>query len=213
MLSTERTNAMKVAALLPLALALGACAGAPAAESADPASASIAAVDEVQVADFVSFLRSSVSFDYDVHDSPAQLRDDSDLVVAGRFGDVRPGRSMEGIGHHVWVTVEVDQVLTSSDDGIQDRNITLELVVGAGAGMPNYQLALPSGRVVLFLDDRTFVDGEEPASEPVFALQSPIGMILEDAGRYVGGYEDLRDLPPAWTRSATFDEFVAALQP
>jgi hypothetical protein len=121
-------------------------------------------------------------------------------------------RSIEGIGQHAWVTVDVERLLAGSDHGIVDGQVTLELVTSAGGTLSQYRQSLPSARVLLFLDDRTHVEGVEAARQTVFALQSPMGMIFADGASIVGGHEDLGGLGPEWAEGLSFDEFVAAVE-
>jgi hypothetical protein len=166
---------------------------------------------------FVSLLRSTVQYDYDVHESPQDLRDDSNLVVVGRFASVTQGRTIEGIGPHATLTIDVEQTLVGSAESVVNGQIFLELVTSAGGSVADYRERLPAGRVLLFLDDRSDIEGKGPTGAPdgapIFALASPLGLILEDGGQLVGGYEDLGGAPPAWAEETTFDAFVAALEP
>jgi hypothetical protein len=170
----------------------------------------------VGIEEFVSLLRSAVHYDYDVHESPGAMADDSDLVVVGRFADATEGRTIYGIGDHATLTVDVDQVVAGSADSVVRGRVFLELVTSAGTSVADYRDRLPTGRVLLFLDDRSDIEATgtsgAPDGAPIFAMQSPLGFILEDGDRLVGGYEDLDQAPAAWRAATNFDAFVAALR-
>jgi len=167
-------------------------------------------------AEFLSILR-FFTVDYESHDSPQDLRDDSDLVVVGRFVAVTEGREMPygRVTTHATFTVEVDRILAGSADNVVGGQVFLELQTPARGAADDLREVLPTGRVLLFLGDRSDVEGIGPTGAPdgapIFALASPVGSILEDGNRLVGLYIDLDNEAPAWTGQTSFDEFVAAM--
>lgn len=185
------------------------------------ASVSAEATSETRTgaAEFVKLLR-FFTVDYDVHESPQGLRDDSDLVVVGRFASVTGGRAIHGIGSHATFAVDVDRVLAGSAEYLVGGQVFLELQASGPreierSRVDDYRENLPTGRVLVFLGDRSDVEGTgetgAPDGAPIFALSSPMGLIMEDGGRLIGGYVDLGDAPPAWVEETTFDGFVAAI--
>ena len=67
----------------------------------------------------------------------------------------------------------------------------------------------------LFLDDRSDIDGVtpedgRPTSAKIFAPFAQ-GLVFESGASYLGGLEDLDEMPNAWTAAKTFDEFVRSL--
>ena len=166
--------------------------------------------------EFLSLLRFAL-IDYDGHDSPQDLRDDSDLVVVGRFVAVTEGREMQTrMGTHATFTVAVDMILAGSSDYIVGGQVFLELMTQARGAGDDLREVLPTGRVLFFLGDRSDVEGMigpsgAPEGAPIFALASPMGLILEDGNGLVGLYFDLDGEAPAWTAHKNFDGFVAAI--
>lgn len=215
---------MKVPFVLLIVVVLSGCArlssgnGSPAPTGPLPSAAATAdsAPAQSNATRFASLLQSSVLFDYTIPESPMQLRDESDLVVVGRFVDVIPGRA-EGRGLFATFTIEVEEVLAGAGDLVTAGAVHLELRANGESKIEEYAADLPTGRVLVFLADQSAVVGSEstgaPAGAPIFALQSPIGLIIEDADAIVAGYEDLSQMPPAWSEHQTFDGFAGALSP
>ncbi len=169
------------------------------------------------------------SSDYDPHDSPADLGDRASVTVTGTITAVDDGRVF-GVGPtrhdepaflHLTLTVQVDRVLAGNKSLIRDGLVYVEIARTKELPVETFRNATPENqRLVLFLDDytegmRTFPVIEEapsiPDGAPVLAPYAE-GFLIEDttSGELIGGFEDLAELPAAWSEaSTTIDSFTA----
>lgn len=165
---------------------------------------------------FVAFMQKAVSYDFTQYESPRALADAASLVVVGRIADVRPGRTIEAIGTHATLVVDVEQIVKGSPEGVTDGRVFVELVTSAGSSVEQYAQTAPSGRALYFLDDRTEIPAKgttgAPSGARIFAPMPP-GLVFEHGARFVGGYEDLHAMPEKWVIPANFDDLVRAAKP
>ena len=200
-----------IASLLLLAVSVGGCSGS----SNTPASSAPAAVacDPGRLDAFVDSIQ-NVTYDYEPVDTPQVQARMADLVV-GRFVGVVPGRAGRATGSQGTLTVAVDEVLSGEADAVTDGLVFVELPMQAG-DIEAAQRSLPATRVLLFLEDRSVIDGRDlpggrPPDAPIFAPFVQ-GVILEACPGYVSALEDIMGMAPAWREAATFDEFVALVR-
>ena len=211
-------------ALIALVLTATACGGAND-NSADSSPSNATDSDAL-----VSVMRSiGESLDYDLHDSPANLGDKASLTVIGTVTDVADGRVF-GVGEtretepaflNLTLTVQVESVLQGDESLIQDGLVYVEIGRTKELPVETFQRAtLENQRLVLFLDDyteglETFPVIEKAPSIPDGApVLSPYadGFLIEDvsSGELIGGFDDLDELPPAWSEgTTTVDSFTA----
>jgi hypothetical protein len=153
---------------------------------------------------FVSLLR-LVNYDYEPFDSPVALADAASLVVVGHIESVESGRRLE-IGQQATLIVSIDRVVRGTPAG---DPIRVEIPTSGHAQVTDLNAVLPTGRVLLFLDDRSRVP---PVAGGGMYAPYPQGFILEDGSRFVGGIEDLGTADPSWTTAQSLDELVDSLE-
>lgn len=172
-------------------------------------SSSTGSVDE-----FISNLR-EVHYDYEVYESPRALANAAEVIVVGRLSGVSSGRHIEAIGTHATLQVTVDRIVKGSPDLLTDGKVFVEILTTPIATVEAYRASLPTGRVLLFLGDRTDIRGTGetggPAGARIFAPWMP-GMMFEQGGGFAVGYEDLGSMSDQWQLPASFDELVASLE-
>lgn len=160
-------------------------------------------------------LQGGVSYDYDPFDSPQAQRDAADLVVVGTiaksvFGRTLPyGRS----GPQTNLVIEVQDVIRGKVTG---DVVYVEVPIQAEDGAVSIDSDAFSGRLLLFLDDRTDIrsaDGEQgrPEGERIYAPFVQ-GVILEADASWVSGLVDSADWHSQWRDLSTFEDLIAALK-
>lgn len=211
-------------ALVALILTATACGGANG-NSADSSPSNATGSDAL-----VSVMRSiGESFDYDLHDTPANLGGKASLTVIGTVIDVADGRvfgagetqETEPVFLNLTLTVQVERVLRGDESLVQDGLVYVEISRTKELLVETFQGATPENqRLVLFLDDYTEGLGSFPVIEeaPSIPVGAPVlspyadGFLIEDvsSGELIGGFDDLDELPPAWNKgTTTVDSFMA----
>lgn len=164
---------------------------------------------------FVGSMRRAVQYDFTEYESPRALAEAASLVVVGHIADIVPGRTIEAIGTHATLVVDVDRIVKGSEKQLTNGQAFVELVTSAGTTVEQYRSTAPTGRALYFLDDRTDIpatgDTGAPEGASIFAPMPP-GLVFEDGARFVGGYEDLGTMPEKWILPANFDELVRATE-
>lgn len=191
---------MKLRMALTSLLLLAACT-APAGQS----------VAKGNAHEFAAVLQQGLSYDFDVL-TPAQLLDGADKVVLGRVADIVPGRELSiGRGvRHANLVVTVERTIRGPEE---DGPLYAELRLPAEATVAQLQEALPAGRLLLFLDDRTDVQASNsetgrPAGARIYTPFAQ-GLVIEDGGGWVSGLVDGAESAPGWGSLRSFDAVVA----
>lgn len=166
---------------------------------------------------FARLIQDAVSFDYDPVDTPAALRDEADLVVVGVIESIVPGRTLPGgrANGHANLRVKVQTAIAGNVTVKGGDSVYVELPIGSSDGIKGLAAAMPSGRIVFFLDDRTSIRavGGEVGRPDGASIFTPFvqGMIIEDGDGLVSGLVALDDMSPAWRSAGPFDRLVADL--
>lgn len=166
---------------------------------------------------FATLVQGAVSFDYDPSASPADLLDKADLVVVGEIESVVAGRTLPygRNNRQVNLVVLVDDTISGTLPAAAEGRVYVELTLGSHQEVADFQQARPTGRVLLFLGDRTFLDGVSgetgrPVGQPIYAPH-PEGLLIESSDGLVGGLVAIDDLRPGWGAPDSIDEVIAAL--
>jgi hypothetical protein len=167
-----------------------------------------------RVDQFVGLVR-DVHYDFTVYESPQALANAAEVVVVGSLTGVAPGRQTEGRGSHATLEVLVDQLVKGSAELLTDGKVFVEIRTTPVATVEAYRAALPTERVLLFLDDRTDIPGTGPTGAPsgarIFAPWAT-GIVFESGPGFTVAYEDLGELPEGWQLPASFDDLVLSLK-
>lgn len=194
--------------LAAICIALAGCATAP-----SPSTAPVAANPEVGHAEpFAKLLQTGVSYDYEPTDSPADATRQADLVVVGTVKDVVPGRTLPygRANSQANLVVAVQEVVK----GNTDDTVYVEVTKPVGVAIEELLTTSPTGRVVLFLDDRTDVEASGPeAGRPTGSrIYTPLidGFIVESGTGWLSGLVPRDDLRAGWSSLSTVDDIVEA---
>ncbi len=212
-------------ALVALGLTATACGGA------NDNSASSSPRNAADSDALVSVMRSiGESLDYDPHESPTILGGKASVTVIGTVANVADGRVF-GVGEtrdtepaflNLTYTVQVESILGGDESLIRDGLVYVEISRTKEFPIETFKKAMPKNqRLVLFLDDYTEGLGTFPVIEkaPSISDGAPVlspyadGFLIEDvsSGELIGGFDDLDELPPAWSEgTTTVDSFKAA---
>ena len=186
-----------------IAVFVAACSGSPQAQS------------ENIERDFAQILQTGVRYDYDPFDSPEAQRDAADLVVLGTITKVVPGRTLGDGRSRTQANLVVDVLEVVRGAAVADM-VYVEIDLPTGVSAAELDDAAPRGRLLLFLDDRTDIDGiDGEEGRPIDAsIYAPFvqGMIIETDGTWVSGMEDDREWGKNWHDLSSFDALVSALQ-
>lgn len=222
--NTARFYRRVAIAMVALVLLATACGGS----GDNPADSSLGSATDSDA--LVSAMRSiGKSLDYDLHESPAVLGSKASVTVIGIVTDVADGRVF-GAGEtrdtepaflNLTYTVRVESVLRGDESLIRDGFVYVEIGRTKEYPVEAFQKATPKNqRLLLFLDDYTEGLGAFPVIEkaPTIPDGAPVlapyadGFLIEDvsSGELIGGFDDLGELPAAWSEgTTTLDNFKA----
>ncbi|MGQ0842578.1 MAG: hypothetical protein ACT4QF_00450 [Sporichthyaceae bacterium] len=203
-----------IAASVAAVLVLGGCGRASVEDVAVAATpeSTAPATGAGNAREFVAMLGSLVVYDYDPVATPAELRDDADLVVEGTIDSVAPsptvGRKGD-VGNHIVLGIRVQRV-RKAPDGTPPETVRLEYRLPRnhpGRTIGTFRESLPVGaRVVLFADRRA----EQFEGERLYG-QYPQGLFVEVDGKPVSVHTDAASGPAAFRAIETFDDLSRAL--
>jgi len=165
---------------------------------------------------FAALLQTGIYIDYEVVESPAELRDLADLVIIGTISDVVEGRVLPygRAEAQANLVIDVERVIR----GIAPRSgpVYVEVTLPSGLLVSELASAAPNGRLVLFLGDRTYLRGTtgETGRPEGSAIYAPFaqGMVIEADQMWISGLVDGEELPPGWQKLESFDQLVATIE-
>lgn len=153
--------------------------------------------------------------------SPKELAAIADLVVVGHIRSVADGRVQMADSERPLSTavfaVSVSAVLVGAQDSILNGLIYFEVLRPGKLEILELERRLPEGEVVLFLADRTSVDGVDnssagrPTGARLYAPYAQGFWIAGDADAVSVYVEDLAELPDGWAGLDTIPELLDSL--
>jgi hypothetical protein len=177
------------------------------------------AVGTTRPDEFIRLLR-VVHYDYVVAESPRELAARADITVTGRISSVSPGRTLRASSERpeetVVFEVAVSAVLEGDPARVTDGHVYFEVPRMPYQSLAEFERSLPSGDVVLFLDDRSdFEDmanasAGRPKGTPIFGV-FPQGLWLEYDDSALSVYVPNHENPPNWLGIQTLADLIEAL--